>query len=42
MLRKQLKIFVVQKVKVQLITVNQPDGSRNFAEFEKTSTIRQG
>ena len=37
---KQPKIFVVQKT--QLITVQKPDGSRNFTRAEKILRIRQG
>ena len=40
--RKQSKPFVVWKVKLQLIVVEQPDGSRKFAQVTRTLTIRQG
>ena len=38
---KQPKIFVLQKVKVQLVTIHSPNGSRNFTQVARTSTIRQ-
>ena len=41
MLWKQPKIFVVGKVKVELIKVQQLDGSRNFTEVTRTTMIKQ-
>ena len=36
------KNIYLQKVRVQLIIVQEPDGSRGFTRGASTSTIRQG
>ena len=38
---KKPKIFVMQNMKVQLITVVQADGSKDFAQVARTLMMKQ-
>ena len=40
-LQKKPKTFVVQKVKAQLVTLQQPEGSRNFVRVTRRTLVRK-